>query len=69
MARGEDPDNEPVSDHLSPRMTFSAPDWSLTQAAQAMIKGGFLHIIVVDGRGTAGVISMRDILRRWCEES
>jgi CBS domain-containing protein len=68
LARGVDLDTAHVGDHLSPRMTFSAPDWSLRQAAQAMIKGGFLHIVVVDARGLAGVISMRDILRRWCED-
>jgi CBS domain-containing protein len=67
VAGGGDLGDERVVDHLSPRMTFSAPDWSLVQAAQAMIKGGFLHIVVVDARGIAGIISMRDILRRWCE--
>ena len=67
IARGSDLAGERVVDHLSPRMTFSAPDWSLVQAAQAMIRGGFLHVVVVDRHGIAGIISMRDILRRWCE--
>ncbi|MEJ7716941.1 MAG: CBS domain-containing protein [Thermoleophilaceae bacterium] len=44
-------------------MTFSAPDWSLKQAAEAMSKGGFQHVVVVDRMGTVGVISLRDIVR------
>jgi CBS domain-containing protein len=43
-------------------MTFSAPDWSLRQAAEAMTKGGFQHIVVVDQGGTAGVISISDVV-------
>lgn len=63
-AAGQDPGAENVADHLSERMTFSAPDWSLKQAADAMVKGGFQHIVVVDRGGTAGVISMSDIVGR-----
>jgi CBS domain-containing protein len=61
-AAGRDPGTEQVADHLSERMTFSAPDWSLRQAAEAMAKGGFQHIVVVDRGGTAGVISISDVV-------
>ncbi len=44
-------------------MTFSAPSWSLSQAAEAMTKGGFQHILVVDAGGIRGTISMRDLVR------
>lgn len=63
VGAGQNPDDERVADHLAPRMTFSAPGWSLSQAAEAMLKGGFQHIVVVDKRGTAGIISMRDLVR------
>jgi len=63
-AAGRDPGTEQVADHLSKRMTFSAPDWSLKQAADAMTKGGFHHIAVVDRNGTAGVISISDVVGR-----
>jgi hypothetical protein len=36
IAAGQDPDTERVAGHLAPRRTFSAPDWSLSQAAEAM---------------------------------
>lgn len=63
----QDPDKETVGGHLSRKMTFSAPDWSLKQAAEAMIKGGFQHVVVVDARETLGLIAMSDILPRWLD--
>ncbi len=45
-------------------MTLSAPDWSLKQAADAMTKGGFEHVVAVDRNGTAGAISIADIVGR-----
>jgi CBS domain-containing protein len=65
IASGQGPDNEKVCDHLSAHLTFAAPDWSLERAADAMIKGGFRHLVVVDGSETVGVLSMRDIVRCW----
>src|SRR5437763_13994365 len=41
MGRGEDPDSERVGAHLTANLTFAAPEWSLEQAAAAMIRGGF----------------------------
>ena len=49
VGRGEDPDVELVADHLTARLTFAAPDWSLEQAAATMVRGGFRHLVVVDG--------------------
>lgn len=65
VAAGGLPDAERVAAHLSPRLTYSAPDWSLRQAAEAMIKGDFAHVIVVERTGTVGILSMREVLRRW----
>ena len=34
-----------------------------------MIRGGFRHIIVIEGgRGRPGVLSMRDIVRCWTDD-
>jgi CBS domain-containing protein len=68
LGADQDPDQEKVGDHLSPRPTFAAPDWSLERAAEAMVKGGFRHLVVVDGGDTIGVVSMRDIVRCWVHE-
>ena len=65
IAAGQSPDDEQVCDHLSGNLTFAAPDWSLERAAEAMVRGGFRHLVVVDGGETVGVLSMRDIVRCW----
>jgi CBS domain-containing protein len=65
VGSGQDPNNELVRDHLSPKITFASPDWSLERAAEAMVAGGFRHLVVVDGGEMVGVLSMRDIVRCW----
>ena len=65
IATGQDPDTELVAAHLSADLTFASPDWSLERAAEAMVEGGFRHLVVVDGGELTGVLSMRDIVRCW----
>ena len=65
IAEGQDPDQELVSDHLTSELVLASPDWSLEQAAAAMIRGGFRHLVVVEGAQLVGMLSMRDIVRCW----
>jgi CBS domain-containing protein len=65
VAKGQDPDAERVGDHLTGDLVCASPGWSLEQAAMAMIRGGFRHLLVVDGSEVAGIVSMRDIVRCW----
>jgi CBS domain-containing protein len=64
---GQDPDQEIVGDHLSANLTFASPEWSLERAAEAMVKGGFRHLVVVENGETVGILSIRDIVRCWTE--
>jgi CBS domain-containing protein len=68
IGAGEDPDEELVAGHLTSNLTFAAPDWSLEQAAVAMVRGKFRHLVVVDGGELLGILSMRDIVRCWTED-
>jgi len=68
IASDEAPDEERVRDHLTADVILAAPDWPLEQAASEMVRGGFRHIIVVDGADVVGIISMRDIVRCWTTE-
>lgn len=68
VGAGQDPAKELVADHLKQNLTFAHPDWSLERAAQAMVRGGFRHLIVIDGSEPLGVLSMRDIVRAWTED-
>jgi CBS domain-containing protein len=68
LGAGQDPDHEPVADHLTRDVVFAAPDWSLEEAAAAMVHGSFRHLIVLDQGETVGIISVRDIVRCWTED-
>ena len=54
IGAGQDPDAERVADHLTDELVFAAPDWSLEEAAAAMVRGGFRHLIVVEPRRDRG---------------
>jgi CBS domain-containing protein len=68
VGRGEDPSQERAADHLTADLVCATPDWSLPQAAAAMVQGGFRHLIVVEGGEPVGILSMRDIVRCWTED-
>jgi len=68
VGAGQNPDDEHVADHLSANLTFAAPDWSLEHAAEAMVKGGFRHLVVVENGETVGILSIRDIVRCWTSD-
>src|SRR5215216_4922277 len=68
LGGGQDPDVERVGDHLSAHLTFASPGWSLERAAEAMVKGGFRHLVVVDNGETVGILSIRDIVRCWTQD-
>jgi CBS domain-containing protein len=68
IGAGHDPDTERVADHLTAHLVWAAPDWSLEQAAEAMVREGIRHLVVVEGGEIRGVLSMRDIVRCWTQD-
>jgi CBS domain-containing protein len=65
LGSGQDPDSERVKDHLTSNAAFADGDWDLQDAADAMARGGFRHLVVVDRGELEGIISMRDIMQVW----
>lgn len=65
LALGQNPDTETAGTHTTTDVVFAAPTWTLEEAATAMSHGGFRHLIVLDGNGPIGIVSVRDIIRRW----
>ena len=65
LGRGEDPDSEPVSAHMSEGVVSASPDWSLEHAAAEMSTRGIRHLVVFEDGDVVGVLSMRDIVRCW----
>jgi CBS domain-containing protein len=68
LGAGQDPDGEVVADHLTASLVFAAPDWSLEEAAVAMVRGGFRHLVVTEGGDIAGILSVRDVVRCWTDD-
>ena len=65
VGAGQDPDTETVGRHRTDDLVVAAPDWTLEQAAPAMVRGNFRHLVVIDEGEVAGLLSMRDIVRSW----
>ncbi|GHJ35859.1 cyclic nucleotide-binding/CBS domain-containing protein [Streptomyces sp. TS71-3] len=65
IGAGEDPDRETAGTHTTSDVVFAAPGWTLADAADAMTRGGFRHLIVLDAQEPVGIVSVRDIIRCW----
>jgi CBS domain-containing protein len=65
IGAGLDPDRETAQTHTTTDVVFAAPQWTLEEAAAAMLRGGFRHLVVLDGHNPAGMVSVRDIVRCW----
>jgi CBS domain-containing protein len=65
IGAGQDPDAELVADHRTSDVVFASPSWTLEQAAEAMVRGNFRHLVVIENYEVVGLLSMRDIVRCW----
>lgn len=65
IGRGLDPDVERAASHITWDVVYAGPHWTLQEAAGAMVRGGFRHLVVLDGGEVLGIISVRDIVRAW----
>jgi CBS domain-containing protein len=68
LAEGHDPDTERAGEHLTSDLVFAGPEWTLAEAAEAMTRGGFRHLVVIRDDEVAGIISVRDIVRVWSSQ-
>jgi CBS domain-containing protein len=68
IGQGLNPDTEPAGNHLTRDVVYAGPDWTLEDAAAAMARGGFRHLVVLDDGDVLGVISVRDVMRVWAEQ-
>ena len=65
VGAGLDPGAELVGAHRTDHLVAASPEWTLAQAAAAMIAGNFRHLVVIEGADVVGLLSMRDIVRCW----
>jgi CBS domain-containing protein len=65
IGAGLDPDTERCAGHMTWDVVYAGPEWTLDEAADAMVRGGFRHLVVIGGDDVLGIISVRDIVRIW----
>ncbi|HET7053625.1 MAG TPA: CBS domain-containing protein [Solirubrobacterales bacterium] len=65
LGRGQNPDLELVSAHMSEGVVAASPDWSLEHAASEMSTRGIRHLVVFEEGELVGILSIRDIVRCW----
>ncbi|MDT7550119.1 MAG: hypothetical protein QOE84_2513 [Actinomycetota bacterium] len=68
VAGGQNPEVEAAAEHLTRDAVVADPSWPLVKAAEAMLAGGFRHLIVSEGSEVIGVLSVRDLVRAWTQE-
>jgi CBS domain-containing protein len=63
VAAEVDLDGTAVEERMTSEPTTASPSWDVIKAADAMIRGRFRHLIVLDDSGSvAGVLSIRDLI-------
>jgi len=60
-ASGENLREARVVDWMTPDPQSASPDTSVEEAAEIMLKHGFRHLPVMEGRTVCGVVSLRDL--------
>nr|WP_256436566.1 CBS domain-containing protein [Conexibacter sp. SYSU D00693] len=68
VGAGQDLAEERVGTHLTTDVVYAQPDWSLEEAAAAMVRGGFRHLIVMKDGDVCGILSVRDVVRCWTDD-
>jgi signal-transduction protein with cAMP-binding, CBS, and nucleotidyltransferase domain len=69
VGAGLDPDSERAASHITWDVVYAGPGWTLQEAASAMARGGFRHLVVLEGDDVLGVISVRDIMNVWARRA
>jgi CBS domain-containing protein len=61
-ASGSDLTTSPVSQWMTRDPVTATPDTTAEEAAHLMLRNGFRHLPVLEGRSLKGVVSIRDVL-------
>ncbi len=69
IGAGLDPDVARAGSHHTSDLVYAGPEWTLSSAAEAMIRGGFRHLVVIENDDVVGVLSVRDVVRVWSRDS
>ncbi|MGH3266290.1 MAG: CBS domain-containing protein [Trebonia sp.] len=60
-ASGDDLTKAPVSEWMTSDPQYAEPETPTEEAAQIMLRNGFRHLPVLEGRHVCGIVSLRDL--------
>ena len=60
-------DNDKVNDVMTRDVVSGAPGWNVLQAVDAMVTGGFRHLLVMEMDDPVGILSLRDLMNVMVE--
>ncbi|MDQ3986031.1 MAG: CBS domain-containing protein [Actinomycetota bacterium] len=64
VAEGADPKQTQVERYMTANAIAGSQSWSVVDAGNRMLQGGFRHLIVTDeGGNVAGLLSIKDVAR------
>ena len=66
--RARTPTSRPRTTTRPPRSSTPRPRGRSRRPREAMMRGGFRHLVVLDGSEVAGMLSVRDIVRQWASQ-
>jgi CBS domain-containing protein len=67
IADGGDVEAIQVGQIMTKDVVSGAPGWDVLQAVDAMIKGGFRHLLVMEMDDPVGILSLRDLMNVMAE--
>lgn len=62
-----DPDTTLVGGAMTPNVVSGSPGWTLVQAVNAMVEGGFRHLLITEMDEPVGIVSLRDLMDSMVE--
>ncbi|MEO8324048.1 MAG: CBS domain-containing protein [Actinomycetota bacterium] len=60
-------DDAKVNDVMTRDVVSGAPGWDVLQAVDAMVTGGFRHLLVMEMDDPVGILSLRDLMNAMVE--
>ncbi len=66
-ARADDFDKTTAGSVMTKDVVSGHPGWDIVTAVQAMTRGGFRHLLVMDVDGPLGIVSLRDLMSEMAE--
>jgi CBS domain-containing protein len=67
VSESHDPDTTLVGSAMTKGVVSGSPGWTLVEAVNTMVKGGFRHLLITEMDEPVGIVSLRDLMDSMVE--